>query len=83
MKNIFNPYLSNDEKDILWEIHRLEELDATISAYDELFELSTNATAVCGQINAVTESVSADSEYSADAEFTATASQSRFVVGIW
>ena len=59
MKEIFNPYLSNDEKDILWEIMRLEELDATISAYAELFELSTNATALCGQTNAVAKSVSA------------------------
>ena len=57
MKDIFNPYLSNDEKDILCEMQRLEEIDATISAYAELFELSTNATALCGQTNAVTEPV--------------------------
>ena len=83
MKNIFNPYLSNDEKDILWEIQRMEELDATLSDYSELFKLSTNATAVCGQINAITESVSADSKYSSDAEYAATASESRLVMGIW
>ena len=83
MKNIFNPYLSNDEKDVLWEIQRLEELNATVSAYAKLFELSTNATAVCGQINAVAESVSANGEYSTDAKCTATASKPRIVVGIW
>ena len=60
MKDIFNPYLSNDEKDILCEIQRLEEVDATISAYAKLFELSTNATALCGQINAVAKPISAD-----------------------
>ena len=59
MKEIFNPYLSNDEKDILCEIQRLEEVDATISAYAKLFELSTNATALCGQTNTVAEPVSA------------------------
>ena len=47
MKDIFNPYLSNDEKDILWEIMRLEEEDE-LSANAELRELSTNATALCG-----------------------------------
>ena len=35
---ILNPYVSVSEKDILWEIMRLEEED----------ELSTNATALCG-----------------------------------
>lgn len=60
MKDIFNPYLSNDEKDILCEMQRLEEKDATLSAYAELFELSTNATALCGQTNAVAEPISAD-----------------------
>ena len=59
MKEIFNPYLSNDEKDILCEMQRLEEKDATVSYYSELFLLSTKATALCGQINAVAESVSA------------------------
>lgn len=59
MKSIFNPYLSGDEKDILWEIQRLEELDATLSAYAELFELSTNATAICGPFDAIAKSVSA------------------------
>lgn len=60
MKNIFNPYLSNDEKDILCEIMRLEELDVTNSNYAKLFELSTNATALCGQTNAVAEPISAN-----------------------
>ena len=58
MKDIFNPYLSNDEKDILCEMQRLEELDATISYYSELFKLSSNATALSGQTNAVAKSVS-------------------------
>ena len=60
MKNIFNLYLSCDEKDILWEIQRLEEIDATLSDYAELFKLSTNATALCGQTNAVAKPISAD-----------------------
>ena len=59
MKNIFNLYLSNDEKDILWEIMRLEEQDA-ISNNADLRKLSTNATALCGQTNAVAKPISAD-----------------------
>lgn len=58
MKDIFNLYLSSDEKDILWEIQRLEDEDE-LSTNAELRELSTNATAVSGQINAVAKSVSA------------------------
>ena len=58
MKNIFNLYLSNDEKDILWEIMRLEEQDA-ISTNAELRKLSTNATAIPGQIGTITEPISA------------------------
>lgn len=58
MKDIFNLYLSNDEKDILWEIQRLEDEDE-LSTNAELRELSTNATAISGQINAVAKSVSA------------------------
>ena len=58
MKNIFNLYLSNDEKDILWEIMRLEEQDA-ISTNAELRKLSTNATAISGQIGTATEPISA------------------------
>ena len=60
MKDIFNPYLSNDEKDILCEMQRLEELDATISDYSELFKLSATSTALPGQIITVAESVSAN-----------------------
>ena len=60
MKDIFNPYLSNDKKDILCEMQRLEEVDATLSHYSELFQLSTNATALCGQTNAVAKPISAD-----------------------
>ena len=59
MKNIFNLYLSNDEKDILWEIMRLEEQDA-ISTNADLRKLSTNATAIPGQIGTITESISAN-----------------------
>lgn len=58
MKNIFNLYLSNDEKDILWEIMRLEEEDVSTNA--ELRKLSTNATAIPGQIGTIAEPVSAN-----------------------
>ena len=58
MKNIFNLYLSNDEKDILWEIMRLEEED--VSTNTALRKLSTNATAISGQIGTITESISAN-----------------------
>lgn len=44
---ILNPYVSVSEKDILWEILELEEENA-ISTNAELWELSTNATAVSG-----------------------------------
>ena len=55
---IINPYVSVSEKDILWEIMKLEEEDE-LSANAELRKLSTNATALSGQINAVAKSVSA------------------------
>lgn len=55
---ILNPYVSVSEKDILWEIMKLEEEDE-LSANAELWNLSTNATALSGQINAVAKSVSA------------------------
>lgn len=55
---ILNPYVSVSEKDILWEIMKLEE-ENELSANAELWNLSTNATALSGQINAVTKSVSA------------------------
>ena len=61
MKEIFNPYLSNDEKDILCEIQRLEGKDADVSNYSELYQLSINATAICRQTNTVAEPVSANS----------------------
>lgn len=44
---ILNPYVSVSEKDILWEIMRLEEEDE-LSANAELRKLSTNTTALCG-----------------------------------
>ena len=55
---ILNPYVSVSEKDILWEIMKLEE-ENELSANAELWNLSTNATALSGQINAVAKSVSA------------------------
>ena len=58
MKNIFNPYLSNDEKDILWELERLENKHE-LSTNAEL-RLSDNATTLCGQTNTVAEPISAD-----------------------
>ncbi len=55
---ILNPYVSVSEKDILWEIMKLEE-ENELSANTELWNLSTNATALSGQIDAVAKSVSA------------------------
>lgn len=55
---ILNPYVSVSEKDILWEIMKLEE-ENELSANAELWNLSTNATALSGQINAIAKSVSA------------------------
>ena len=54
---ILNPYVSISEKDILWEIMKLEE-ENELSTNAELWTLSTNATALSGQINAVAKSVS-------------------------
>ena len=56
MKNIFNLYLSSDEKDILWEIMRLEEENVSTNA--DLRKLSTNAAAIPGQIGTIAEPVS-------------------------
>ena len=58
MKEIFNPYLSNDDKDILFEMRKLEEIDATLSTNGKL-SISTDATAICGQIGTVAKSISA------------------------
>ena len=55
MKNIFNPYLSNDEKDILWELERLEN-EHELSTNAEL-RISANATSLCGQTSTVAEPV--------------------------
>ena len=54
---IINPYVSVSEKDILWEIMKLEE-ENELSTNAEL-RLSDNATTLCGQTNTVAESVSA------------------------
>lgn len=48
MKDIFNLYLSNDDKDILWEIKRLEEEDATIPNSAELSKFPTLSAAISG-----------------------------------
>ena len=56
---ILNPYVSVSEKDILWEIMRLEEQDA-ISTNAELWNLSTNPTAIPGQIGTIPEPISAN-----------------------
>jgi hypothetical protein len=48
MKDIFNPYLSNDEKDILWEIKRLEEEYAAIPDNTELWKFPTVSSALPG-----------------------------------
>jgi hypothetical protein len=44
---ILNPYVSVSEKDILWEIMKLEE-ENELSTNAELRTISTNATALCG-----------------------------------
>ena len=44
---IINPYVSVTEKDILWEIMRLEE-ENELSTNAELRIIPTNATALCG-----------------------------------
>lgn len=54
---ILNPYVSVSEKDILWEIMRLEEEDAVST--NKLCKLSTHATTLPGQTNSIAESVSA------------------------
>ena len=58
MKNIFNPYLSSDDKDILFMMMEVE--DATIPDSTELWNISTAISAtVPGQIGTVAEPVSA------------------------
>ena len=47
LHTILNPYVSVSEKDILWEIMKLEE-ENELSANAELRTISTNATALCG-----------------------------------
>ena len=59
LHTILNPYVSVSEKDILWEIMRLEEEDE-LSANAELRKLSTNATAIPGQIGTIAEPISAN-----------------------
>lgn len=46
IKEIFNPYVSNDDKDILFEIRKLEEIDAALSTNGKL-SISANAAAIC------------------------------------
>ena len=44
MKNIYNLYLSNDDKDILFELERMENEDATIPNSAELCLPDVSAT---------------------------------------
>ena len=60
MKEIFNPYVSNDDKDILFEMRKLEEIDAALSTNGKLF-ISANAAAICGQIGTVAKSIQSGS----------------------
>lgn len=69
MKNIYNLYLSNDDKDILFEIERMENEDATIS---ELCISNVSAT-ISRQACTVADKLSADST---------TAIKSRVAMGI-
>ena len=46
LNTILNPYVSVSEKDILWEIMKLEE-ENELSANAELRTISINATALC------------------------------------
>ena len=71
MKNIYNLYLSNDDKDILFEIERMEKEDATIP--NKLCVPNVSAT-FSRQTCTVADAISADS--------TATANKSRVVMGI-
>ena len=48
MKDIFNLYLSNDEKDILWEIKRLEEDNHPVPDNAELWKFPNLSTALSG-----------------------------------
>ena len=54
---ILNPYVSIGEKDILWEILRMEERDAELSKYARILAVSAacDAAAVPGQIGTVAE----------------------------
>ena len=58
MKEIFNPYLSNDDRDILFMLMEVD--NATISDSTKLQSVSTVFSAtVPGQVDTVAESVSA------------------------
>lgn len=60
MKEIFNPYLSNDDRDILFMLMEVD--NATISDSTKLQSVSTAfSTTVPGQVDTVAESVSASS----------------------
>ena len=45
MKEIFNPYLSNDDRDILFMLMEVD--NATISDSTELWNISTTISAIC------------------------------------
>ena len=59
MKEIFNPYLSNDDRDILFMLMEVD--NATISDSTKLQSVSTTIpTTLCGQTNTIAKSISAD-----------------------
>ena len=72
MKNIYNLYLSNDDKDILFELERMENEDATIPNSAELCLPDVSAT-FSRQTCTVANKLSADST---------TAIKSRVALGI-
>ena len=71
MKNIYNLYLSNDDKDILFELERMENENATIP--NELCFSNVSAT-ISRQVGTVADQLSADN--------STTAIKSRIAMGI-
>ena len=71
MKNIYNLYLSNDDKDILFELERMENEDATIP--NKLCVPDVSAT-ISRQVGTVADQLSANN--------STTAIKSRLIMGI-
>ena len=61
-----DPYTQSGEKDILWEIMRMEEEHGTVYPDAELQPIY-DAAAVPGQIDSVAESISTGGKYTSDA----------------